>query len=148
MADANVALRIDSVLNRIFLHLVGDDNGNGAEEYLLSPKTLAYLLSHDLRDILQFAAVNERLREGFFRFVAMNEHRNRRLNRWYGYYSTKFSPISIIPDEVLERVIDFLTLKPTHLMPIAHPASLSVDSFSSTAPYLPEDSTQIQQFVR
>jgi hypothetical protein len=106
------------------------------------------LLSHELRDVLNLAAVNERLREGFFRFVVMNQHRNRRLSKWYGYYTNRFSPISKFPDEVLERILDFLTLKPGHLMPISHRASLSVDSFSSTAPSLPEDSTQIQQFVR
>jgi hypothetical protein len=147
MADANVALRDDSILNGIFLHLVGD--GNGVEDDLLAPKALLVsLLSNDLRDALNFAAVNERLREGFFRFAAMNQHGNRRFSRWYGYYMTKFSPISILPDEILERILDYLTLKPGHLMPIAHRASLSVESFSSMAPSLPEDSTQIQQFVR
>jgi hypothetical protein len=147
MADANVALREDLILNRVLLHLVGDDDG--VKEDPLAPRDLLVsLLGDSLRDILNFSVVNARFRRGFLKFAAVNKYRNKHLSKWYGNYTTKFSPISILPDEILERILDFLTLNSGHLMPIAHRASLSVDSFSSIAPSSPEDSTRIQQFVR
>jgi hypothetical protein len=76
------------------------------------------------------------------------ENHNKRASQWYRDYHADSPSLQRFPVEILEGILEFLTLKSGRLMPITNRASLSVESFSSIANSLPEDSTQIRQFVR
>jgi hypothetical protein len=76
------------------------------------------------------------------------EDHNKRASQIYRDYHADIPSLQRFPVEILEEILGFLTLKPGKLRSINDRASLSVDSFSSMATSLPEDSNQIRQFVR
>lgn len=162
MASAMIALRERKILDLVFLHLAGNEKGltitaNG--EALLSPRRIFVSRPSDsLRDILNFAVVvNTHLVKDFFDFAIVNGYRNestdernkdhnKRLGKWYRDYNNDNRLLTRLPEEILILILDHLTVKPGKLLPVNKRASLSVDSFSSTAASLPEDSTQIRQW--
>jgi hypothetical protein len=161
MARAMKALRNRQILERILLQLVGDDKGitiinAGASE---APRRISVSQPSDsLRNILNFAVVvNTYLVKEFIDFNVINDYRdekvdaknknhNKRLGEWYRAYNNEHRPITRLPKELLDHVLDCLIIKPANLLDIHKRASLSVESFSSTAASLPQDAIQIRQF--
>jgi hypothetical protein len=156
------ALRERKILDQIFLHLVADEEGlaitSNAEDPLAPRSIFVSQPSDALRNVLNFAVVvnNRRFLKGYLDFAIKNEYRkqntqknrnhNKLLTEWYQDYNTENRPLTGLPEEILDKILDHLTIKRGHLLPFKNRASLSVDSFSSTAASLPEDSNQIRQF--
>jgi len=162
MASAMIALRDREILGKIMLCLVGDDKGiniiNNAEDPEAPRRISVSQPSDILSDVLNFAVVvNTYLMKEFIDFTVINQYRdetvdaknkshNRRLGEWYRHYNHEYRPITRLPEELLSKVLDSLTIKPPKLLDTHHRASLSVDSFASTAASLDQDSAQIRQF--
>jgi hypothetical protein len=162
MAAVMIALRERKILDHIILYLVGDEKGLTIETHpqgSLAPRRISVSRPSDtLRNILNFAVVvNTHLLKEFFDFNLINEYRdetkdernqvhNKQLGKWYQDYNHDNRPLIRLPKELLFAILGDLTVKPGNLLPINKRASLSVDSFSSTAASSPEDSTQIRQF--
>jgi hypothetical protein len=155
------ALRERKILDLILLHLAGDEKGftikEKNEEDPLAPRSIFVSQPSDtLKSILNFAVVAERFAKDYLDFAIVNEYRrhntrqdrkhNKRLSDWYQDYNADNRPLAGLPEEILDKILGLLTTKPGHLLPITDRASLSVDSFSSTAAPSPEDSNQIKIF--
>ena len=162
MAIAIIALRDREILQKILLRLVGDDQGISIitdTEDPRAPRRISVSRPSDiLRSVLNFAVVvNTYLVKDFIDFNVINEYRdenvdvknkthNRSLGEWHRHYNKEYCPIMRLPEELLAKVLDSLTITPPKLLDIHKRASLSVDSFASTAASLDQDSTQIRQF--
>jgi hypothetical protein len=157
MACALVALRERKILDVILLHLVGDGMGLKITANGETPSAVIFVSrpSETLRTVLNFArVVNTRIMKDLFDLVIVNEYRdentdinrnhNKRLSEWYQDYNST-GPLTGLPEEILNNILNFLTVRP-YLMNLNERASLSVESFSSTAAPLPEDSIQMRQF--
>ncbi|KAE9366976.1 hypothetical protein N431DRAFT_81548 [Stipitochalara longipes BDJ] len=162
MASAMIALRNREILEKILLRLVGDDKGitiiTNTEDYEAPRRISVSRPSDSLRSVLNFAVVvNTYLVKEFIDFTVINEYldekidaknkiHNKRLGEWYRDYNNEHRPITRLPEELLNHVLDSLTIKPRKLLDTHKRASLSVDSFASTAASLDQDTTQIRQF--
>ena len=169
MASAETALRNQRILERILFYLIDNDDGiEVAERESLRPIDLIVTRPSDhLRDVLNFAVVvNQHLKSDrweFLNFAVINKYlpqnagkenskelveaHNKCISSFNRAYNDTFPPILKLPIELLQKILDYLTGNSGNLVPITDRASLSVDSFSSVAPPLPEDSTQILSFT-
>jgi len=154
MARAMKALRNRQILERILLQLVGDDKGitiinAGASE---APRRISVSQPSDsLRNILNFAVVvNTYLVKEFIDFNVINDYRdekvdaknknhNKRLGEWYRAYNNEHRPITRLPKELLDHVLDCLIIKPANLLDIHKRASPKTPSKSGNLDWFATD---------